>query len=74
MNKVKAVSYSKSGDKLGELVFEDFTPFEAALTIQKDFSRNGLDSEVEGTLKENGEYIIHVSYTGIKVKVFSLLS
>ena len=71
MNKVKAVSYKRDGSMLGELIFEDFTPFEAALTIQKDFSIKGLDTEIVGGIKEDDDYTVIVSYTGIEVKVSS---
>ena len=72
MNKVKAVSYNNNGDRLGELVFEDFTPFEAALAIQKDFSKNGLDTEVEGGPQVDADYNVIVCYTGIEVKVSAI--
>lgn len=74
MNKAKAVSYHKDGKVLGELVFEDFTPFEAALAVQKDFSLNGLDSEVIGGLREDDEYKVVLCYTGIEVKIFPLFA
>jgi len=69
MNKARAVSYDTNGDILGEILFEDFTPFEAALAVQKDFSLKGIDTEVVGGPEESADYTVVVCYTGIEVKV-----
>jgi len=66
----KAISYCNLGTtKLGELTFENSTPFETAITLSKMFSARGIDTKVVGEISDSGKYSLIVCYADIEIKI-----